>query len=356
VTGAPDLSPEDAVERFIKRRETDSTERTLRSYEARLQHFVDWCDERDVDSIAALDPFQVDEFQLNRQRQGYQPATVKGQIATLQVFFRYLADAGIVDDSLPRAVSVPTVEAEDLSDDTRLAADDAEALLATLREDPAHFGQPTHATLEVLWHVGCRMGALRALDLEDVDLEDGTIAFKHRPSTGTPLKNKRDGERVVGIGEPVVQTLRTYRARERFDNRDDHGRAPFFSGRQGRPSYTTIRAWSYLATQPCLHTRCPHGRARSTCDYVHRNHASKCPSSRSPHPVRTGSITWQLNQGLSVDVVATRVNASPATIRQYYDKASDREEFEARRRDETAGLDVLEAAAETGDEGDGDNQ
>lgn len=347
----PDLSPEQAVERFLNRRETDSTDRTLRSYEARLTPFAEWCEDREIDRVADLTPFDIDEFQLNRQRQGYAPATVKGHIATLQVFLKYLASAGIVDDALPRAVSVPRVEEEDLSDDTRLASDDAAALLAALRDDPAHFGQPTHALLELLWHVGCRMGGVRALDLEDVDLEDATIAFHHRPSTGTPLKNKRDGERVVAIGEPVVDSLRTYRARERFDKRDDHGRAPFFCARQGRPSFTTIRAWSYLATQPCLHTSCPHGRARSTCDYVHRNHASKCPSSRSPHPVRTGSITWQLNQGLPVEVVATRVNASPATIRRFYDKATDREEFEERRREVTSGLDIVDDG-ENGDEGD----
>lgn len=185
--------------------------------------------------------------------------------------------------------------------------------------------------------------------LDDVDLDEGTVQFVHRPSTGTPLKNKRDGERLVAISDPVVDALRTYRARERFDKRDDHGRAPFFCARQGRPSFTTIRAWSYLATQPCLHTSCPHGRARSTCDYVHRNHASKCPSSRSPHPVRTGSITWQLNRGLSVEVVAARVNASPATIRRFYDKQSDREEFEERRREVTAGLDVLDDGGEGDD-------
>lgn len=166
------------------------------------------------------------------------------------------------------------------------------------------------------------------------------MAFTHRPATGTPLKNKHDGERLVGLSETVAEVIDTYVARERFEKRDDHGRRPLFCARQGRPSFSTIRGWTYLATQPCHYTSCPHGNDRATCDYVDRSHASKCPSSRSPHRLRTGSITWQLNKGLSVEQVAERVNASPRVIRRYDDKATQKEEFEQRRRAASAELDI----------------
>lgn len=94
---------------------------------------------------------------------------------------------------------------------------------------------------------------------------------------------------------------------------------------------------------PPTNRACPHGNDRATCGYVDRNHASKCPSSRSPHRFRTGSITWQLNEGLSVEQVADRVNATPQVIRRYYDKATQKEEFEQRRRAASAALDIEES-------------
>jgi len=60
--------------------------------------------------------------------------------------------------------------------------------------------------------------------------------------------------------------------------------------------------------------------------------SSKCPSSRSPHAVRTGSITFHRNRGFEKADVARRVNASMRTIERHYDKAGRREELETRRR------------------------
>jgi hypothetical protein len=88
----------------------------------------------------------------------------------------------------------------------------------------------------------------------------------------------------------------------------------------------------YLGTLPCLHSPCPHGNDPETCDYVDYSKASKCPSSRSPHQVRTGSITWQLNRGVPIEVVAERVNTSVRTLKRHYDQPTKREELEERRR------------------------
>ncbi|MDB9264438.1 hypothetical protein PN424_17595, partial [Halorubrum ezzemoulense] len=39
------------------------------------------------------------------------------------------------------------------------------------------------------------------------------------------------------------------------------------------------------------------------CEYTEFKHASKCPSSRSPHRIRTGAVTWMLNAGIPPEVV-----------------------------------------------------
>lgn len=335
-----EMSPREAVQRFIRKRKTDSTDRTLHSYRARLKLFADWCAEQGIESIGDLTPWHIDEFDLARRESGLAPATIKSHLTTLRVFLKYCADIGAVDEELPDAVDVPSLDKTEEASDERLAEDDAMEALSFFRQSPGYFGVPMHAFLEAAWHTGARIGGLRGLDIGDYDAERQTLHFRHRPSTNTPLKNKEAGERLVGVSDDVCQALDTYIVRERSDKRDENGREPLFCGRQGRLSFSSLRAWSYQATQPCLWTECPHSRRRPTCEYTHRNHASKCPSSRAPHRIRTGSITWQLNRGLDIEVVAKRVNASPDTIRKFYDAATGEEEFEERRRAVETALDI----------------
>lgn len=344
-----DLGIAEAVDRFIRKRQTEATDRTIRSYRARLARFVEYCDDVGIQSVDELRPYDIDEFDLHLREQDLAATTVKGHLTTLRVFLKYAASIGAVGEELPDAVSPPTLDADAESSDERLAPDDAKRGLSFFRDSTKYFGVPMHAFLEVAWHTGARMGSIRGLDMDDYDAEDGVLAFRHRESTGTPLKNKSAGERLVGIPPEVGEALDTYIARERSDKRDDHGRQPLFCGRQGRPSFATLRAWSYQATQPCLWTECPHGRRRPSCEYTERSHASKCPSSRSPHRIRTGSITWQLNRGLGIETVATRVNAAPSTIRRYYDAATQEEEFEERRQSVEQHLDISESE-DTNDE------
>ena len=330
-----DLTPQEAVDRFLAKRTTDATERTIESYEYRLKHFVDWCEAEEIETVGELDPWHIDEYDLWNRQQDYAPTTVKGHLSSVKVLLDYLDRIGAVEDDLGDSVEVPNLSKGEESSDERLSPEDALASIRYMREEPAFYGRPMHAYLEVLWHTGARMGGIRGLDVGDYNAEEGYLAFRHRETTGTPLKNKEDGERLVGIPPETCDVLEAYIERERFDKRDEHGREPLFCARQGRPSFTTFRGWAYLATQPCLHTDCPHGNERYSCDYVTRNHASKCPSSRSPHRIRTGSITWQLNRGLDVEVVSARVNATPEVIRRFYDKATEVEQF-TERRDEAA--------------------
>ncbi|QIO24377.1 tyrosine-type recombinase/integrase [Haloarcula sp. JP-L23] len=329
-----------AVNRFLRKRQTDATDRTLRSYRNRLDPFVEWCEDNGIECLGDLTAWHIDEYDLARREADLAPTTIKGHLSTLRVFLKYTASVGAVDDDLPEAVDVPPLDATEEQSEERLSAEDATSALSFFRSSRKYFGVSMHAFLEVAWHTGARMGGLRGLDLDDYNADDQYLEFRHRPSSGTPLKNKGDGERYVGIADPVCEALETYIARERSDKRDEYGREPLFCGRQGRPSFTTLRAWSYQATQPCLWTECPHGRRRSSCDWTQRSEASKCPSSRSPHRIRTGSITWQLNRSLSIEVVAERVNATPSVIRRYYDQATAEEEFEKRRRAAETALDI----------------
>lgn len=333
-------SLDDAIERWIQKRKSDSTEQTVRGYSSRLAQWQGWCDDHGVATVGNLDAWTLDQYQIDLNSEGYAPTTIKGRLNTLRLFIEWLVVQGMVDDSLPDAIDIPNLTKREEQNEERLESDHAKAALAYFRESTEQYATPMHAFLEVAWHTGARVSALRGLDLSDYHDDRQAVEFRHRPATDTPLKNKHEGERWVGLSSDVCDVLQFYIARERSDRADEHGRDALFAGRQGRPSLTTLQAWSYQATQPCLWMECPHSKRRQTCQWTQRSHASKCPSSRSPHTIRTGSITWQLNMGVPIEVVAERVNASIAVIKQYYDQADPEEAFERRRQTTAGDLDI----------------
>ncbi|SNZ06086.1 Site-specific recombinase XerD [Natronoarchaeum philippinense] len=334
-----DLTPAEAREYYLDDLRADSSDHTIRSYGYRLTQFVEWCEEHDVEQVSEISGWTIDQFKRDRQSMGDEPVTVKGKMVAVKQLLDYCARIDAVDEDLPEKVDIPSLSRAEETSDTKLAAEDAQALLEYYRNDPGVYATNHHALLEVLWNTGARLSGIRTLDLEDYYPDRQFLDFKHRPETGTGLKNDEDGERPVSIPETVCDVLDAYIERDRWEKRDDHGRQPLFSCRQGRPSASTIRSWCYLATQPCLHQECPHGETRPTCEYPHRNKASQCPSSRSPHQVRTGSITWHRDRGIPMEVTAERVNASPDVIERHYDKASAVERMEKRRRKYVQDLD-----------------
>ncbi|TKX57328.1 site-specific integrase [Halorubrum sp. ASP1] len=348
-TDPSELSPRQARDRFLDKRRMENSEKTVRSYRNRLTQWVHWCEERGVERVGDLSGWLFDEYE-RFLREDDAPATVKGKMTAVSQLVQYLETIEAVDDDLPDKVHVPKLTRSQETSDTMLDTEDAKELLEFYRNDPGHFGTAPHAVLELFWNTGCRLGALRGLDLGDYDSDAGYVDFNHRPESGTPLKNDEDGERVVRISDAVTDALDTYIARERSEKRDDDGREPLFSGRQGRVSESTIRAWAYQGTQPCLYTQCPHGSSRGSCKFIQRSHASKCPSSRAPHHIRTGSLTWHCDRGLPIEVISERVDADPDTIKRYYDKADRLRKMEERREEFTADLDIDEESGDHDDE------
>ena len=337
---ARELHPADAVDRFLSRRRGQSSSKTVRSYSERLEHFVAFCEEHDIESMSTVDGWTLDEFYHWRSSQNVEPVTVKGTMATTKQLLKFCADLEVVDPTLPDRVPTVTLSKGEESSDVRLETERAKELLAMYRDSTKRFGTSWHATLELAWHSGARLGGMLALDIQDFDPDMGTVHFQHRPDQGTRLKNGYDGERIVELNPDTVDVLEFWIARERPDTADEYGREPLFATYHGRASESSIRSWCYLGTQPCLVRSCPHGRVRRNCEYTERQRASTCPSSRSPHAVRTGSITWQLGQIEDIEIVAERVNAAPSTIRRYYDVATPEEKFDERRRGIGSNLDI----------------
>jgi len=339
----------DAIDRYLRRRRPDATEKSIKGWHYRLKLFAEWCESVDIFEVGQLQAYDLDEYYELRSAE-IKPVTLEGEMWTLQMFLEDLEDLGAVEEGVSDAVRIPDLDPSERSSDSKLATDDALALLTHYRHSDDVYGTRGHAYLELAWLTGARQSGLRALDIRDVHLDDQPwVDFRHRPDTGTGLKNKLAGERPVALPEEVGDVLRTYLQRYRHDVHDDHGRQPFLASRAGRPRENTLRNWSYIATQPCTYMPCPHGKERDSCEWTDYHHSSKCPSSRPPHHVRTGAITWMLNRGWPPEDVAERVNATVDTIETHYDKADLderrrrlRQRMEQRRRPLLDELDLTE--------------
>ena len=338
----PTLTPRDAVDRWLSRQQLDKADATLSGYRRRLSHFVEFCEDNEIETVNELTPWDVESYETRRRGRDVATITLRNELLTFRQFLRYLARVGIIDEAVPKAVELPNVSAADQADETLLEPARAERILSVLRDGKSGVSARSHAVLEVAWFTGARLGAMRGLDVGDVDLDDGWVRFQHRPESGTPLKNGKDGERVVGISDDVAEAIARYRENAPSQT-DQHGRRPLWETPFGRVSTNTVRTTVYQATLPCRVGPCPHGKDPETCEWTTQQQASKCPSSRSPHQIRSGSITWQLNRGLRADVVAERVNASVDVIEQHYDRADEFDQFEERRRRHLQKLNFEEA-------------
>lgn len=186
-------------------------------------------------TVDELDGWILDQFESARSGRGVASSTLHNEMDTLQAFIEYLERIEAVGDGLAEKVRVPDVPDDEKSRETKLDTERAIQLLQHYRNSD-RYGSTYHALLEITWHTGARIGGIRALDLRNFDAGEQTLEFVHRPETDTPLKNKRNGERIVGIREAVTQAISTYIRWTRDDRHDEYGRQPLFSSLQGRPT------------------------------------------------------------------------------------------------------------------------
>lgn len=342
---APDLSPREARDRWLDKMRVERSESSISSYHYRLKLFVEWAEDNGVESMRDLSGWDLERYETHRRSKHPALSTLKNELSTFKVWLEYLERIEAVEEGFAEKVEIPSVPPEERSSDVKLNQEAAADLLRHYRESSEEFGTRAHALLELAWNTGARAGSLVALDTRDLRTsDDGTrfVQFVNRPDTGTRLKKGQNGERPVLLPEASWDALDRYVSKYRRDVHDVYSREPLLASRDGRPSPGTIRDWLYLATIPCVHSPCPHNRDPTTCEYTRYEHASGCPSSRSPHQVRTGAITWMRNRGVPAEIVAERVNASVETIEEHYDKEDPVQEMLERRESYLTDLDITD--------------
>lgn len=327
------ISPEMAVDLYLEQRRDEVSRETLQSHRYRLEQFVQWCDDEDITNMNDVNGRDLYGYRIERRDEGdLKPVTLQGQLSTLRVFLGFCASIDAVPEGLRSKVKLPTVSESDQASETKLDPNRAEAALTYL--DRYHYASREHVSMLLLWRTGMRSGALRALDLGDCELDnDPAVHAVHRPEQDTPLKNGEHGERWIALSPSIARVLEDYCNGPREDVTDDYGREPLLTTTHGRVSRSTVRDTVYRVTRPCWYGEpCPHDREPNECEATGYDGASQCPSSRSPHDVRSGAITAHLLENVPVEIVSDRMDVSQGILDKHYDRRTEREKMEQRRK------------------------
>jgi site-specific recombinase XerD len=323
------LGPEEALNKYLKHRQAELSQATQYSHKSRLGHFVEWCQENGIEVLSDLRPHHLQDYRAWREQDGLAVDTINSQLSTLRVFLKWAEDYGAAPTGLHEKVRVPS--ASGARTDT-VAPGRAEDILEYC--EMYQYATKYHTLFKLLWDSGIRIGAARAIDLDDFHPQQEYIEIHHRPETDTPIKNKTKGERPIALSPDTVEVISDYIEARRPSVTDRHGREPLIASQYGRPHVQTFRKWIYHVARPCWYNggECPHERDLQECDAANSSdHTHECPSSFSPHSVRRGSITRYLFEGAPTKAVSDRMNVTPAVLEKHYDRRTPEQKMENRK-------------------------
>ncbi len=331
------IDPETAIDLYLSDRRQELRESSLASHRSALNFFGDWCDQNGVTNLNNLNGRQLQEYRVWRREEApvktdtLSKESEKTQQDILRQFIKYCESISAVKSGLHEKVLSPTVTSEEASRTDTLGDDRASDILHWLNKFV--YASLVHVVWELITDTGLRIGTLVALDLGDYcpDGDPPHLRIRHREST--PLKNGNSAERLVALSPSVCTVLDDYIANQRPDVTDDEDREPLLATRFGRISRNTIRQYTYRYSRPCeIGKDCPVGRDVEFCEATTNNHASKCPSSRSPHALRRSYITHELAAGVDGSFISGRCNVSESVISTHYDVRDEQTRLEARHR------------------------
>lgn len=319
------IEPKNAVDLYLAQKQEDASERTVQAHRYRLNKFLEWCDLEGITNLNELSGRSLYEYRLWRKDDGnLNTVSLRTQLCTLRTFMRFCESIDAVDPELHEEILLPTLDTNEDARSEMLDPERAQEIREHLQQ--FEYASHNHLIFEVFWSTSARLGAVQSLDVDDVDVESQSLAFRHRPTDGTTLKNRDSGERIIALSDETTQVISDYIDHTRPHVVDDHGRRPLVATDNGRMSQSNIRALTYSMTRPCQYG----GDCR--CVEKHNySYASRCECSRSPHTLRRGSLTNLLRNDVPKQVVGDRADVSTEVLDKHYDQMTQEEKMEQRR-------------------------
>jgi len=265
---------------------------TLQAYRRDLGRYLDFLASVGVEDLGAVTESTVTEYQMRlAEGDADHPALSTTSRARMLVavrgFHKFALSDGLTGSD-PAAAVRPPRPAKRLP--KALPLSEVEAILAAVDVETV-LGLRDKALLEVLYGTGARISEAVGLDVDDLDLVDGTVL----------LRGKGGKERLVPVGSYAGEALEAWLVRGRplvaaqaTDPRGSGG-ALFLNARGGRLSRQS--AWTVLNRTA--------ERAGITRDV-------------SPHTMRHSFATHLLDGGADVRVVQELLGHASVTTTQIY--------------------------------------
>jgi integrase/recombinase XerD len=262
---------------------------TLKSYRRDLRRYVAWLTGRGVRDLSDVAEGTVTEFLMAlREGDADHPPLSAGSAARTVVavrgFHKFTVREGLTSVD-PSAAVRPPSPAKRLPKALPLA--DIERILDAAGAPGTALALRDRALLEVLYGTGARISEAVGLDLDDLDLEEGTVL----------LRGKGSKERIVPVGSYARAAVEAYLVRGRSELSAAGRGVPaiFLNARGGRLSRQS--AWAVLAKAA--------DRAGVTVEV-------------SPHTLRHSFATHLLDGGADVRVVQELLGHASVTTTQVY--------------------------------------
>lgn len=174
---------------------------TLAAYRNDLTQFAQYLADNTQrpapESWDQVDKARIIDYILAMKELEYASSTVARKVAALKSFFHYLKDEGLVANDPTVALESPKVKKHLPK---AISVDDVERLLAEPTKSNSPKSLRDSALLEVLYATGMRVTELVSLNVQDVDLEAGTVY----------CIGKGERERVVPIYDHANTVLSKY--------------------------------------------------------------------------------------------------------------------------------------------------
>lgn len=272
---------------------------TLSSYRRDLRRYVEFLGAQDIDEVSGVAESTVVAFLVALREGtpgegGHPPLSAASAARTLVAvrgFHKFAVRDGLAPTDPAASVKPPT-PAKRLP--KALPLNDIEEILKAAGSPGTVLAARDQALLEVLYGTGARISEAVGLDVDDLDLTDGTVL----------LRGKGGKERLVPVGSYAIEAVSAYLSRARpglvaagpqAGAGAGGGGAMFLNSRGGRLSRQS--AWAVLARAA--------DRAGVTADV-------------SPHTLRHSFATHLLDGGADVRVVQELLGHASVTTTQIY--------------------------------------
>jgi len=274
-----------AVEPFLRYLavERGASPHTVKSYRTDLADCVAFLSARRLGSLADADARVLRAYLADLHDRGLARASVARRLASLRSFYGFGMRRGHARANPARELATPRPPKRLPG---YLPIDESLALLRA-PAPPTRAGARDRAVLEVLYATGVRVAELAHLDVEDIDLREGSAR----------VLGKGGKERIVPMGRQAVDALRAY-----LGDRAGGAGPLFLNERGGR---LTVRSLHRIV------------RARARAAGLHRR--------VSPHTLRHTFATHLLDAGADLRLIQELLGHSRlGTTQKYTHVSADR--------------------------------